>query len=73
MTMILEELLSAILQIFAFTLIPFLVYIIRRRSVKGFFQYIGLKPASEPNFQPVFSGLHFLFPGSWGLCYGLHQ
>ena len=43
--MILSELLSAILQILVFTIIPFLVFVIRNRSTKGFFRYIGLKPS----------------------------
>ncbi|MCB0556433.1 MAG: CPBP family intramembrane metalloprotease [Phaeodactylibacter sp.] len=42
--MIPSELLSSILQILVFTLIPFLVFVIRTRSAKGFFDYIGLKP-----------------------------
>lgn len=51
--MILEELISAILQILAFTLIPFLVYIIRHRSVKGFFQYIELKPTNVVSYSVI--------------------
>ena len=42
-----NELLSAILQILVFALIPFLVYLIKTRSVKGFLDYIGLKPSNS--------------------------
>lgn len=38
---------SAILQIFVFTMIPFIVYIISKKSRKGFFEYIGLKRSNK--------------------------
>ena len=44
----LNELIGAILQLAVFTLIPFLVFFIKTKSSKGFFDYIGLK-ASTPN------------------------
>ena len=40
--MILNELFSAIQQLAVFTLIPFIVYLIQKRSVKGFGRYLGL-------------------------------
>ena len=67
--MILEELISAILQLLAFTLIPFLVYIIRQRSVKGFFQYIGLKPSNrKANAWALATSLIFII-GAMGLVF----
>jgi membrane protease YdiL (CAAX protease family) len=38
---------SALLQIFVFTMIPFIVYIISKKSRKGFFEYIGLKKSNK--------------------------
>lgn len=38
-----DEIISIFLQVLMFTLIPFLVYVIQKRSVKGFPNYIGLK------------------------------
>lgn len=40
------EIISVILQLAAFTLIPFIVYVIRKKSASGFFVYIGLKKAN---------------------------
>ena len=42
-----EMLINAIKQLLAFTLIPFLVYVIREKKVTGFFAYIGLKRSSK--------------------------
>jgi membrane protease YdiL (CAAX protease family) len=42
-----EETLSTILQIILFTLIPFLVYLIKTKSAKGFWNYIGLKKSRK--------------------------
>ena len=42
-----NEIFSTILQILLFTLIPFLVYLISKRSVKEFFIYIGFKPTTH--------------------------
>jgi membrane protease YdiL (CAAX protease family) len=38
---------KAIIQILVFTSIPFLVYLIQKKSVKGFFDYIGLKKSTK--------------------------
>lgn len=38
-----DEMVSILLQVLVFTLVPFLVYVIKIRSVKGFLNYIGLK------------------------------
>ncbi len=40
--MILTEAISATLQVFVFSLIPLIVYLIQKKSFKGFFQYLGL-------------------------------
>ncbi len=42
-----NELISAILQIFLFTSIPFFVYLIKTKSTKGFLNYIGLKKSTR--------------------------
>ena len=42
-----NTLISAVQQLFIFSLIPFLVYIIRYKKIKGFFGYIGLKPSNS--------------------------
>jgi len=46
--MILSKFISAIIQVLLFILIPFLVYVIRKRKINGFFKYIGLiKPINK--------------------------
>ncbi|HYG03835.1 MAG TPA: CPBP family intramembrane glutamic endopeptidase [Chryseosolibacter sp.] len=50
-TIVINELLSAILQILLFTFIPFVIFVIRHRRIKGFFDYIGLtKSTRKANF-----------------------
>ena len=44
--MILNEATSAILQVLAFSLIPFIVYLFRKKPRKGFFAYLGLYPTT---------------------------
>ena len=54
---------DAILQIIFFTLFPFLVYIIKNKSVKGFLNYIGLiKPTKKSVFLAVLLSLLFAMP-----------
>ena len=43
----LNETLSAILQILGFALIPFVVYLLKAKSIKGFLCYIGLIKANK--------------------------
>jgi membrane protease YdiL (CAAX protease family) len=45
----LNEFIGAVLQIIAFSFIPFLVYVIgkKKKKVKGFFEYIGLKKSNR--------------------------
>lgn len=43
----LEELVSALLQVAVFTLIPFVVYLIRKKTAKGFFDDLGLKRSTR--------------------------
>lgn len=43
----LNEAISAILQVAFFTLIPFLVYFLKTRSAAGFFKYIGLTKSNR--------------------------
>ena len=58
-----NEIIGTILQVFVFTLIPFLVYLIRNRSAKGFLEYIGLKRSTrQANFFAVLACLLFALP-----------
>ena len=43
----LSELINAILQIGLFSLIPFIVYILKNKTAKGFWEYIGLKRSTQ--------------------------
>ena len=57
------EIIGTVLQILIFTLIPFLVYIIQKRSVKGFLTYIGLtKSTAKANCLAIFACLLFAAP-----------
>ena len=42
-----NEIISAVLQILVFTLIPFVVFLITHRTATGFFDYIGLKATTR--------------------------
>lgn len=42
-----SEIIGTIFQISIFTSIPFLVYLIKRRTLKGFFDYIGLRKSTK--------------------------
>ncbi|CAN0576974.1 unnamed protein product [Ectocarpus sp. 12 AP-2014] len=42
-----NETIGALLQVLIFTLIPFLVYFIKKKSAKGFLEYIGLKKSTQ--------------------------
>jgi membrane protease YdiL (CAAX protease family) len=44
--MIIISLIGALVQLIAFALLPFLVYLISHKTVKGFFNYIGLHQTS---------------------------
>ncbi|MEP1140478.1 MAG: CPBP family intramembrane glutamic endopeptidase [Balneola sp.] len=58
-----SELISTILQLFVFTLIPFLAYIISKRKAKGVFEYIGLKKSNrKANMWAVITSLIFFIP-----------
>jgi len=58
-----NEIIGAILQILIFTLIPFSVYLIRNKSAKGFFEYIGLKKSTKKaNYLAIFACLLFATP-----------
>ena len=52
----LNQVISAVLQVAVFTLIPFLVYIFRYKRMRGFGQYVGLVPSTRkavPYFRAV--------------------
>ncbi len=53
---------NVLVQVLAFTSIPFVVYLIKKKSVKGFFNYIGLK-RSNPKANLYGALLMFLFAG----------
>jgi len=58
-----SEIIETILQIFIFSLIPFLVFLIKKRTVKGFLDYLGLKKSnSKANGLAVLSSLILLTP-----------
>ena len=58
-----NESIGAILQILVFTLIPFLVYLIKNKSAKGFLEYIGLKKSTKKaNYLAVIACLLFATP-----------
>lgn len=44
---VLDELISAIFQIIVLSLIPFIVYLIRKKKLKGFLEYVGLKKSNR--------------------------
>ncbi|SOE19743.1 CAAX protease self-immunity [Spirosomataceae bacterium TFI 002] len=59
----LNELIGASLQILIFTLIPFLAYVFKRESYKGFFDYIGVKKSTKKaNVLAIFACLLFAAP-----------
>jgi len=58
-----SEIIETIVQIFIFSLIPFLVFLIKKRTVKGFLDYIGLKKSnSKANGLAVLASLILLAP-----------
>lgn len=58
-----NEIISALLQLLVFTAIPFVVYLITKRTSKGFFDYIGLKPSNrKANLLAVLVALVFIVP-----------
>lgn len=58
-----NELISALLQVLVFTSIPFVVYLITKKTKKGFFDYIGLKPSNrKANLLAVLVALVFIIP-----------
>lgn len=62
--MILKEFISAILQVFVFSLIPFIVFIISKKQINGFFRYIGLfKPLKETTFLAIITSVILIISG----------
>ncbi len=58
-----NEAIGTILQILVFTLIPFLAYVIKGRTVSGFYNYIGLKKSTKKaNYLAVLASLIFAAP-----------
>lgn len=44
---LISEIIGAIFQILFFTLIPFMVYLVKKKTTKGFLDYIGLKKSTK--------------------------
>ena len=58
-----NEIVSTILQILIFTAIPFIVYLVTNRRIKGFFDYIGLrKPETRAMFYAPLCAVAFVLP-----------
>ena len=58
-----QELINSITQLIAFSAIPFIVYLVRKKSLKGFFDDLGLKSAPlNAMFLGGFSSLLILVP-----------
>jgi membrane protease YdiL (CAAX protease family) len=58
-----NETIGALLQIIIFTLIPFLVYLIKNKSKNGFLTYIGLKKSTKKaNYLATLACLIFVLP-----------
>lgn len=58
-----SEIIETVLQILIFTLIPFLVYVIKKKTVKGFLAYIGLKKSNpKANYLAIFASLILMAP-----------
>ncbi len=59
----LTDVLSAVLQLLSFSLLPFLVYLILKRKASGFFDWIGLKKSTgKANLMAILVSLIFLIP-----------
>jgi membrane protease YdiL (CAAX protease family) len=59
----LNEIIGAVIQVLIFTLIPLIVYSIKNKTTKGFFEYIGLKKSTKKaNLLSVFACLLFVAP-----------
>jgi membrane protease YdiL (CAAX protease family) len=58
-----SEIISTILQILVFTTIPFVVYLVTNRRVKGFLDYVGLrKPETRPMIYAAVCAVAFVVP-----------
>lgn len=63
--MILDKLIGAIIQVLAFSLIPFIVFIISKKKLKGFFKYIGLiKPVKKTIFGAIIVSIVVIINGT---------
>lgn len=60
---VINEIIGTVVQIIAFALIPFLFFLIKRKTTNGFFDYIGLKRSTEKaNSLALFASLLFAAP-----------
>lgn len=58
-----NELIGTVLQVLVFSLIPFIVYAIKKKTAKGFFEYVGLKQSTrKANLLAVVACLLFATP-----------
>ena len=61
--LLVNAIISAILQVLVFTAIPFLVYLIAKRRARGFFDYIGLRrPERRTMLYSTLLALAFVLP-----------
>lgn len=60
---IINTIIQAIIQILVLSAIPFLVYLIQKRTTKGFFNYVGLKKSTKKaNLLAVLASFIFVIP-----------
>ena len=59
-----NELISSVLQVLVFSLIPFLVFLIQKKTVRGFFDWIGIKKTTmKANLMAVATSGVFIVSG----------
>ena len=50
---LLNQLISAVLQIMLFSAVPFIWYVFTQKSVRGFFAWLGIKKAPQPPWKSM--------------------
>lgn len=50
---LLNQLISAVLQIMLFSAVPFIWYVFTQKSVRGFFTWLGIKKAPKPPWKSM--------------------
>jgi len=63
--MMLDEFITTLIQIILFSIIPFIVYIISNKRVKGFFRYVGLfKPQKQTTILAIITSVIMVTGGT---------